>query len=703
MTTSTLGVDQQGNADGRQIPRRRFRTDIQALRALAVGLVVLNHLWPSRLPGGYVGVDVFFVISGFLISSHLLRELNATGRVRLVSFYARRARRLFPAAFLVLGVSAALAVLFLPYPRWLATAKEIVASVFYVENWLLAAQSVDYSAASASASAVQHYWSLSVEEQFYLLWPLTLVLFALIARRLRRDVRSMVAVGVCGVAAVSLACSIYVTAVWPQQAYFATPVRVWEFAAGALVALLAAPMKSIILRQLLAVAGFGFILASAAVFDGSTPFPGWTALLPVIGTTMVIAAGIGQQSVFYERVTALPPIQFIGKISYSLYLWHWPLIVAAPFVFGTVPTTPYKLVILAVSVILAWLTKKWVEDRWIKESGRRTKAKNWNGFKGPVLGMLSLTIVASLLGGYGIAKEEQTAELAAAGAAGPCHGAAAITNKACGDPFATPVAIADMGKENEYWVTPDECRPAEGQLVDGGIPASCDFSRADSNAEVVWLVGDSHAQQWQEAILTLGRERGWLVKLAFQGACPLVDAPLSSFNGSAISAQESQECRTWGQSVTKAIEEDKPDRVFVSTFAAREGIDDGTGRPQLEQYVDGLGRYWARWAAEGITVMPIHDAPLNAGSGRPPECLSLNPSTPSSCAVPKDVAIEFDPFGLAVERMDHDSVVSVNLEDYFCDASSCYSAVGGVSVYYDADHLNRQFVATLAPRIGELL
>ena len=266
--------------------RRRFRSDIQAMRALAVGLVVINHLWPLQLPGGYVGVDVFFVISGFLITSHLVREVEATGRVRLGVFYTRRARRLFPAAFLVLGASMLLTLLFLPYPRWMAAAQEVLASVFYAENWLLAANSVDYSAMTESASAVQHYWSLSVEEQFYLLWPLTLIFFAFLARGRRIPLRRVLLAGVLGVAVLFLMYSIYITGNSPEQAYFVTPARVWEFAVGAAVAVAAVQLRSRALRNILSVAGFGLILASAATFDGSTPFPGWSALAPVLGSAL---------------------------------------------------------------------------------------------------------------------------------------------------------------------------------------------------------------------------------------------------------------------------------------------------------------------------------------------------------------------------------------------------------------------------------
>lgn len=681
----------------------RFRTDIQAMRALAVTLVVVNHLWPLRLPGGYVGVDVFFVISGFLISSHLVREIEATGRVRLSAFYARRARRLFPAAFLVLAASMVLALLVLPYPRWAATAQEVLASVFYAENWLLAAKSVDYSAMTESASAVQHYWSLSVEEQFYLLWPLTLILFAALARRYGIPVRRLLTAVVPVVAVLFLAYSIYVTGSSPEQAYFVTPARVWEFAVGAAVGLAAVELKSLVLRNVLAIGGFGLILFSALTFDASTPFPGSAALVPVIGSALVILAGTGVRRLGHEVLTGLAPVQFLGKISYSLYLWHWPLIVAAPYVLRAVPTAPYKLAILAVAVVLAWATKRWIEDTWIKPGSGRTRrhvgrhTARTPGFRAPVAGMAAVAALAVMLGSAGAMKENQSAELAAAGAEGPCYGPAAVGNRDCGDPFAIPVAQPHMDQHNAYAITPGECVMAgEGELALYNAPVICDYSGGKAQAETVWLVGDSHGQHWQQAILKLGQERGWQVKLSFLGGCPLLDARVQSFYGAEVGAAAVENCARWNRLVAEAIEADTPDRVFVSSFVAEETIDDGTGAPQEVQYANALSRTWQRWVDAGISVVPLADLPLN-GSVRDEDCLAFNASTPADCAVDRALALGPDPFTKAAKGFTEDEVKPVDMTEFFCDLHKCYSAVGGVAVYYDANHMNGVYARQLAP------
>lgn len=680
--------------------RRGFRTDIQALRALAVGLVVLNHLWPQRLSGGYVGVDVFFVISGFLITSHLAKELRSSGRIRLAAFYARRVRRLIPAAFLVLIASLLLAGFLLPYTRWNATIQEVLGSTFYIENWLLAAKSVNYSAMNDSATVAQHFWSLSVEEQFYLVWPLALMGLYVVARKMRRSSQSVLLAGIGVVTVGTLICSVYMTAVAPSQAYFVTPVRVWEFGIGAIVALVGSrPSLTERVRNIGALAGFVLILASAAVFGPNTPFPGWTALLPSVGTALVILAGSAEKQLWHSRLTGARPVQFMGAISYSLYLWHWPLIVVAPYLAGSDLSTGIKLLVLLSAVVLAFLTKVFVEDKWI-ERGTSTGPKR----TGPVFlclgaGMVAVSLVAMGLGLLGVQKADQANALAERLAANPCHGPSVVDRvDDCGNPFTMPVALPNMGPPNSYTQIPDECPTNENTLKDGlsGHPASCDLSGGDPNAETVWLVGDSHAQQWQTAIFELAKERQWKLKWSYFGGCPLVDAPYRGYQGKVADPAKKASCEKWSQTVATAVERDRPSKVFVSMFASGAQIDDASGRPQSVQYADGLAKYWKRWIDAGAMVVPIFDPPQN-GAVRSADCLAIHAADPVNCAVPKDKALPQDPLMVAVEKLDNPGVRPVDLNAYFCDDNSCYSAVGGVSIYYDADHLNREVVKGLVP------
>lgn len=680
------------------LPRRGFRTDIQALRAIAITAVVLDHLWPTIFTGGYVGVDVFFVISGFLITSHLFGELARAGRIRLGAFYARRVRRLLPAALLVLVVSAGLVFLFLPYPRWERNAIEIAASAGYVENWVLAAFSVNYSALNDSATVAQHYWSLSVEEQFYLLWPLIMIGASLLAVRAgRRSGRRPIVYALTGIAVLSFAASVLFTAAAPSQAYFVTFTRAWEFAIGGLIALLAHRIRlRRVWAQLLSALGIVMIVAAVALFGPSTAFPGAAALLPVIGTALIIAAGTPALRLWHTPMSASRPVQWLGAVSYSLYLWHWPLIVAAPFVLRAEVRTPAKIGILVVALILAWLTKRLVEDPgqrltvW-KSSVRRTMTSM-------LVGMVAVALLASSLF-WGFAARAAADSPTLPVPTGSCVGPNSMADASrCHDRFG-PAESVVMTAKNEYFYTPPECGPLLDLLSYGDkrTTTRCDFAHGTPSARV-WLVGDSHAQQWQGAVFALARERGWEVTTSYYGGCPAADVAFVGFR-SPWGAPDYQQCRRWSHDVAGEIMKERPDLVVTSMAAREQLADDGSGRSNQDQFVRGLTSYWARWADAGTKVLAIADPPLN-GAVRSPDCVLLNPGDPVQCARPRDQAQPPDPIPMAVAALDRPDVRAFDPTSSFCDQSRCYAVVGGVVVYYDADHLNLQYVRMLAPALG---
>jgi peptidoglycan/LPS O-acetylase OafA/YrhL len=673
--------------------RTGFRPDIQALRAVAVTAVVINHLWPAGLTGGYVGVDVFFVISGFLISSHLAREIVSTGRVRLARFYARRVRRLLPAAFLVLLSSLAAAYVLLPYPRWAANADEAFASALYWENWLLAIRSVDYSALTRSASLSQHYWSLSVEEQFYLVWPILLLLLF----KVRKTSAQLVGIAVVGVA--SLVFSVYFTEVSKSQAYFVTPVRVWEFALGALIGLAGAKIALPRIPAGLAfLLGLAMITSAAVLFDHHTEFPGFAALLPTVGTGLVIIAGI--RPAWHTALSSWGPVQFLGDISYSLYLWHWPLILLAPFALGGTGELTFgqRLGVLVAAIVLSYGSKVLVEDpgkSW-GPFARSTKLT----FAGMVAGMVAVAVAA---GGLTWTYDRHVA-VATAGKreapAMPCHGAAAMApGSGCADPFG-PAEVIDMGPANEYFAVPPDCPPNSDLLMVGATQTTniCDLSGAAPEPKVAWLVGDSHAQQWQGPLLDLARERGWVLKRSYLGGCPVAKIQFRGYLGANIKA-DAEACMAWSAAATDLIAKDRPDYVFTSFYARQERADDSSGRSQAEQYRDGLEPYWKAWTDAGAKVFVLGDPPLN-GDVRAVDCVALNPHRPTSCAVDRATAQPPDPLGQAAKLIVNPDVTYVDLTDYFCDPARCHGVIGNVVVYYDANHLNLEFSRSLRPMIA---
>ena len=313
----------------------RFRADVEGLRAVAVLAVVVYHAGLSQVGGGFVGVDVFYVLSGFLITGLLWEELQTTAGLRLGAFYGRRARRLLPAAVLVLMVTLVASWVWLSPLQARGAARDAAAAALYVANYRFALQRTDYLA-DASPSPLQHYWSLGVEEQFYLLWPVLLLVVFVAGRRLRTP-SSAGAVAVLALAgAGSLALSLRLTAVSEPWAFFSLPTRAWELAAGGLVALSASTLRRLpgVAAATLGWLGLEAIAWSMTRFSAATPFPGIAALLPVGGTAAVLAAGCAAPRLGPGRVLGWRPLQAGGKLSYSWYLWHWPPLILAPAVAG---------------------------------------------------------------------------------------------------------------------------------------------------------------------------------------------------------------------------------------------------------------------------------------------------------------------------------------------------------------------------------
>ncbi|MDT7723773.1 MAG: hypothetical protein QOI21_349 [Actinomycetota bacterium] len=662
--------------------------------------VVLNHLWPTRVTGGYVGVDVFFVISGFLISSHIGREITRTGRVRLGRFYARRIRRLLPAAFVVLLSSLAAAYFLLPFPRWTANAQEAFASALYGQNWLLAIKSVDYSALTASASLSQHYWSLSVEEQFYLFWPILLLLLF----KIRRTRAQLVGIAIIGVA--SLAFSVYFTAVSKSQAYFVTPVRVWEFAIGALIGLAGAKIAlPRIASGLASLAGLAMILGSVVLFDQTTEFPGYLALVPTVGTGLVILAGVRQDRQWHAMLSASPPVQFLGNISYSLYLWHWPLIVLAPFflssTFGTngVLTFGQRAGVLVLALALSYLSKVLVENRGMSPGPFANSTKLT--FAGMVAGMVAVSLAAGgLVWTYD--RHVVQAELDVRNEAiKPCYAAAAmVPGSGCADQFG-PAKVTEMGPANEYYAAAPECPPDGDLLKAAGTKRTtnvCDLSGGAPSPQVAWLVGDSHAQQWQGPLLDLAREHKWVLKRSYLGGCPVAKIQYSGYDGRDNKA-EAQACMNWGEALTDAIVEDRPAYVFTSFYARKEHTVEVPGKTEAEQYREGLAPYWSAWTGAGAKVVVLGDPPLN-GEVRHADCVALSPMNPATCAVDRAKAQPLDPMLEAAKQSTDPGVKYLDVTDYFCDQAKCYGVIGNVVVYFDANHLNLVFSRSLRPMIA---
>lgn len=355
--------------------RTAVRPEIQALRAVAVGAVVLHHGWPAVAPAGYMGVDVFFVVSGFLITGLLLRDVARSGRMHLGDFYLRRARRILPAAIVVLLTVSVATILLVPQRIWGSWFREFIASALYYQNWLLLADSQDPARDDLRSSPVQHFWSLSVEEQFYFAWPLLLVLGLWLATRWRANRVVVLTVVLGSVTAASFVYEVAATAADHNVAYFSTVTRAWEFGVGGLLALLAGtPLAGRErLRSAVSWAGLALIFLPIVLFRETEAFPGLVVTLPVAGTLAVIWAGMPQAAWSPARIAGLRPVQWLGDVSYSLYLWHWPVFMFVPYLTGMPSPAWLMAILVAAAITLAGLSKRYIEDPFRRPDNRLTR------------------------------------------------------------------------------------------------------------------------------------------------------------------------------------------------------------------------------------------------------------------------------------------------------------------------------------------
>ncbi|BDV30035.1 acyltransferase [Microbacterium terricola] len=684
-----------------------FRPDIQGLRAVAVGTVLLFHANLSLFRGGFVGVDIFFVISGFLITGILLREAQSTGRIRLGDFYAKRARRILPAATVVLLVTLALTVLILPQIRWESIGIEAIASALYVVNWVFAA-GTDYLNAEVAASPLQHFWTLAVEEQFYIVWPLVLVvLLALLRRKARSGTLSdrgagavrAARVGVLMILVPSLLYSISYTAIDPAPAYFVTTTRLWELAIGAALAVFAAQVARIPhwLGHTLGWAGLAAIVAATLLFSHSTPFPGYAALVPTLGAAAIIAAGMnGRAEVGVGRLLTLKPMRWIGDISYSLYLWHWPLLVVGTFLLGGELRARYGLLIVAFAVLPAWLSYRFIEKPfqnwpWLKRSVRRSLLGG--------VSLMAVTVVCASL--VYVTPGKLNPEYDTAGTTQKL-GAEALTDDFANDDLAT---FTDAGKpvdKVEGGFTPSAINARKDNTVvyaldcHLGSPEAtpkidgCIFGDPEGDVSVV-LIGDSHAANWAPPYIALAEKYGWRLRITTKASCGFSGSSQADANGG-----EYTTCNEWSATSFDQILEESPDLLITANRFTRAAwpVEPTREKARLA-YADDLHDNLQRMNDAGIATLVMNATPRMTTDV--PECMSANPGHLTACATPREDA--FGPGSGYVKRTvkglsDADVI---DMSNWVCpDADACAAVVGHVVVWRDSAHFTETYARTLA-------
>ncbi len=646
---------------------RPKRLDIQGLRAVAVLLVLLFHAEIPGFGGGYVGVDVFFVISGFLISSHLLESLRDRGTISFGAFYARRARRLLPAAFAVIVATVVTAAVWVSPVQFPYVVNDALAAALYLPNMWFAYIETDYLAPKLP-SLLLHYWSLGLEEQFYLVWPL--LLWAVF--RLRRR---WMAAAIAVVTAASFVGCVWLTATDLPKAFFWLPPRMWEFGLGALVALARLNRDRLLPPRLVAPAGWAglaAIAASGSLFSVGTDFPGYVAALPVAGTALLIAAGPGRGSP--AAVLSLRPLTWIGDISYSVYLVHWPAL-ALPYA-ATAYTEALPLWLRA-GIAASCLPVGWLLYTLVEQPGRHAR---WLVTARPrrTLGVAAAGMVTVITGVLAISAVYNPPILDA-GKPAP-H--TALTAKPVGTAYVpsnlTPsLAHAHADRPAIYTNGCHRYTPS----VD---PAGC-RTGTDPTAPLVVLFGDSHAAQWYTALADLAEDGLIRLESHTKDGCP----PAS------IHVRRYPQCDVWRDGVLDVIATARPALVLLGSYGryytAHRDVTSAAWR-------DGLARTIERLPPQ-TRVAIIADTP-SADVSRP-ICLGRFLDDAQRCAIPRVAA-----FDDAVRRAELDVVAAgaarnLDYTRYLCDDTSCPAILlGDTLVYFDGNHITTAMSRALAGVVG---
>ena len=662
-----------------------FRFEIQALRAIAVLAVLVFHIWPGALSGGYVGVDVLFVISGYLITGILFRQFSSTGRISVREFYVRRIRRLLPAAAVVL-VAVAFLLPLLPRTQWDDTVTGIGTSALYVQNWWLAGQAVDYLAAESAPSAVMHFWSLSVEEQYYIAWPLLLMLVGLAPIGWRKEPGRVFAGLVALVVVLSLAYSVWLTSTNPSLAYFSTLTRAWELGIGGLLAVTSRWRKLPLgVRESATWLGLAMIAVAVVTFDKATAFPGYAAALPVFGTALVLLGGESPRWFSAYNILRRKPFQYFGGISYSLYLWHWPVIIFYAAVVGRAPQFIDGVAVFVISCALAHQSKVFVEDRF--RHGPTDRQGHVRAFALAV-GCIAVSLAAAW------AAPRPWLQNQAGGGVTSAPGTEAPPNPNPGAAALTSDAVVPAGSilPSPSAARRDVPAPYRDKCMSRGNSTSvktCRYGNREGDYRVV-LIGDTYAAQWQPALAEVARLNGWALDVVVKTGCALGDVPPRDNDDTLFTA-----CENWRDKLPAQIRKLSPDMLVIaqSPSARVMGADGGTKRAQL--LTEGLVEAATEFKSLADQVVFVRSTPSMGSDCRKPEALE-------TCGRPRKKAVRtLDPVVAAAQKVENARLV--DLTDAICAESTCDAVVGNVAVYRGAAHLTATYSRSLAPAFANAL
>ena len=690
-TTVTHGA----GAPDASATRPRYRNEIQGLRAVAALLVATFHIWLGRVSGG---VDVFFVVSGFFITMTLFGHFDRFGAIRPLTYVARLLRRLLPGALLVLIVVFVGTLVLLPKGQWGNTFGEIVASALYFENWQLAFNSVDYLAAAQEHTAVQHFWAMSIQGQFYLVWlAIFLVIGALLKRRGLRAARTVALYAFGGVIVASFAYSVWFTAIDQPFAYFSTFTRAWEFGLGGVAAVLLPRIQiGPLVKAVMSWIGVIGVVSCGLVLQVSTVFPGYAALWPAVSALLILFGGGSGIRFSPDTVLGSRFFVWLGGLSYGIYLWHWPILVFARDVLHRRSDVGLKwgLLVLALAILAAWLTKVLVEKP-IQSFEKRSPAR------GPRLSMAALATVVALVVVAGtvsiqMLKEQfdRDAVLVSQVEDDPeaCFGARALDRSLseCDDrEFADIVVPAISANLDLPDVYTDECRT---QQEDDTVK-EC-IRGVTGGATRVAVIGNSHSISWLPAIEDIAVQKDWEVHVFFRGACTFNAAYRADGN-----KEIAESCGRWNDKLEAFLAGQEPYDLVITSHKATGFWPDSHGKQDLDGAATGFRTAWQPLIDRGAHVLAIRDVPHST-----PELITCvddrGLAGTKDCTNPREDALpDADPIVQAATA--YPGVSLIDMTDWFCGDDTCYTVIGHVKVYRDFHHFTASYSDTLAPYLYE--
>lgn len=656
---------------------RRYRPEVQGLRALAVVLVVLYHVWLGRVSGG---VDVFLLISAFLLTGSFVRKAESGKALALGRYWLHLFKRLLPAVAVVLLAVLAAAAALLPASARQDLIGQTWSSLFYFQNWTLANNAVDYLAADHSAaSPLQHFWSLSIQGQVFVLWPLIFAAALPVSRLAGRSYRSVLAVIFTAVFAVSLAYSVWQTGTNQAYAYFDTRTRLWEFALGSLLAL-ALPYLRLGHRVRILIGWTGVIamLSCGIILQVQQQFPGYLALWPTLAAAMVIAAGDTGSRIGADRLLKAGPLVRLGDNSYALYLWHWPVLV-----FWLIASKQQNAglvdgaVVIAVSLLLAVLTTKLVEGPLRGWSWPQVSA-----WRSAVVLAASFALVAAPLAGW---QERVDAQAEAVRLQSIADNPGALSLDPDYETVSSTQALVKPAPSemDQEWAQLDEAcgeaaAPEAGSVLEGHCKQ---IGTAEGSQKTIVVLGDSHAMQWTAALGPVARANDWHVVTVLKMGCRY----------GAEDPERSEECNAFNQAAGEYVLDLMPDAVFTVASLTRESSPDET---LGGGYDDGVRPF----TEAGIQVLAMRDNPRFEFDMF--KCLESNGFDVRACHVPRSQLLaDVSPLEGLEARIP--GVRVLDLSDQFCFDDACPGIIGNVIVYKDHDHLNRTYMETTSRVLAE--